>query len=305
MGEWIQSLNDASVPFLLWLQGFRNPALDGYMMLMSWLGSEFGYLFFFPFLYWAVNKRWGALAGLALLTSVLIGDFIKWTFRLPRPSAPVERLWEETSPGFVSTHASSSMAVLGTLALLARKTWFTILAALLILSIGLSRMYLGAHFPADVAGGWLVGAFTVWLMMRVVPRLEPTVLSWSPLRQAVVVLAAAALILLLYPGDWEGRRPAASAVSNVGVFVGLLLGLIWDHRRLHFQADGSWPRRIGRYVVGMVLVAVVYFGLSVAFAPLGGGIYLIEQGLRLVRYMLVGLVISGFAPWLFVRIGLA
>ncbi|NOX62712.1 MAG: phosphatase PAP2 family protein [Chloroflexi bacterium] len=305
MGDWIQTLNDASIPFLLWLQSFRNPALDGYMMLMSWLGSEFGYLFFFPFLYWAVNKRWGALAGLALLFSVLIGDFIKWTFRLPRPaSPPVQRLWEETSPGFVSTHASSSMAVFGTLARLARQTWFTIAAIVLILSIGFSRMYLGVHFPADVVGGWLVGLFTVWVIMRLLPRLEPTVLSWSPARQIVAVFVAAALVLLIFPGDWEGNRPASSAVSNVGVLMGLFLGLIWDHRRLHFQVSGSWPRRIARYVVGMVLVALVYFGLSFAFASLGGA-YWLEQGLRLIRYMLVGLVISGVAPWLFFRIRLA
>jgi len=306
MGDLIQAINDASVPFLVWLQGFQTDGLTGFFSLMSWLGLSYFYVLFFPLLYWSISKRWGIMAAFALLIADYVGMFIKWTFKLPRPpSPPVNRLWSETSPGFVSTHASTSLAFWGTLAVLVRRWWMTTLALFIILAIGLSRMYLGVHFPADVVGGWLVGLFAMWLVLWGIPRLTPLVQKWSAGRQVGGVLLLMVVLLLVTPGNWEGLRPDEAFVRDVAMLAGALLGLIWDQHRLNFSVEGNWGRRLLRYIIGIVLVIATFFGLSALFSLIPGENYYLAQVLRLIRYGLVGFVVTGLAPWLFLRLRLA
>jgi len=306
MGEFIQSINEVSVPFLVWVQGFQLDSLTSFFAFMSWLGTAMFYIFFFPFIYWSVSKQWGITTALALLAADYISEFIKWTFKLQRPpSPPVERLWEETSPGFVSSHASDSVAVWGTLAVLVRKGWFTVLAIAIILSIGISRLYLGVHFPADVIGGWLVGLFAMWLVLWFVPRISPSIAKWPVAGQLAGIVALVVVILVIAPSDWEGMRPVESSVRSAGLIAGALLGLMWDFHRLRFSTEGSVGQRILRYFAGILLVAAAYLGLSYVFSLLSADNNILDQSLRLVRYGLVGFVITGFAPWLFLRIGLA
>ena len=74
----------------------------------------------------------------------------------------------ENSLSFPSGHSMGSFVVYFTLAaVLARmverrreKLFFLGLAAMLSFLIGLSRIYLGVHYPSDVLGGWAAG--TVW-----------------------------------------------------------------------------------------------------------------------------------------------
>jgi membrane-associated phospholipid phosphatase len=306
MGDLIQSINEASVPTLVWVQEFQIDSLTSFFGLMSWLGTAMFYIFFFPFIYWSVSKQWGITTALALLAADYISEFIKWTFKLQRPpSPPVERLWKETSPGFVSSHASDSVAVWGTLAVLVRKWWFTVLALVIILSIGISRLYLGVHFPADVIGGWLVGLFSMWLVLWLVPRISPSIARWPVAGQFAGIVALVVVILIIAPSDWEGMRPVESSVRSAGLIAGALFGLMWDHHRLHFSTEGSLGQRVLRYFAGILLVAAAYLGLSYLFSPLSVGNNTLDQSLRLIRYGLVGFVITGFAPWLFLRIGLA
>ncbi len=306
MSEWLRAINETSIPFILWFQGFETESLTGFMRLMSWLGHEYFYILFFPFLYWVVNKRWGALTGLALIVSLYCGELLKWVFKLPRPPAPpVEVWWHETSPGFVSTHASATLAILGTLAVLVRRWWFTVIAALLIFLIGLSRLYLGVHFPADVIGGWVVGLFAMWAALWLAPKVTPVVVSWSTGRQVAGTLILAAILLLVYPGNWDGNRPAQSGFRDVSLLTGFLLGLIWDVKQLHFRIDGVWWLRLIRFVVGVVVLVVVFLGFDIFFDMLAPDSYFVQQALRFVRYGMVGFTVSGLGPWVFQKTRLA
>jgi undecaprenyl-diphosphatase len=61
--------------------------------------------------------------------------------------------------GFVSSHAANTMALFTYLLLLARNSnkWITGITAVWVLLVGYCRVYMGVHFPADIAGGWMVG----------------------------------------------------------------------------------------------------------------------------------------------------
>ncbi len=74
--------------------------------------------------------------------------------------------------GFVSSHAANVMAVFTWLLLLTKNkfrmlTWCT---AIWVILVSYSRVYMGVHFPADIAGGWIVGALSA-LVTYIIYRL--------------------------------------------------------------------------------------------------------------------------------------
>ena len=307
MGDWIQAIDQASIPCLVWLQGFQTGGLTAVMRFFSYLGTEYFFLLLLPFLYWTISKRWGALVAFSLIFSAYLAGFIKWTFNLPRPpSPPVEKFWHETSPSFISGHAVTAIAVWGTLAALVRRTWFWLLAAVIIFFVGFSRLYLGVHYPADVIGGWLVGALVAWVVVAGSARLWPVVKDWSAGLMLLVALALSLALVFIHP-RWieENLWPAPNAVQLGGLLFGMVAGLVWDVKSLHFQVDGPWSKRILRLILGFVVVAAFYIGPKLIIDQLEISDFLLEQSMRFVRYALVGFAVSGLAPWLFQRLRLA
>lgn len=138
-----------------------------------------------------------ALLWIAVFGGRILSGELKALFDRPRP-APVDWQLEifgspiefPASPSFPSGHAVTSVVVFGTLAYLIirleptvrMRRWTLSLAALLILLIGLSRIYLGVHYPSDVLAGYLAGfvwataaAFTIEVIRYFVAR-EPRVI---------------------------------------------------------------------------------------------------------------------------------
>lgn len=121
--------------------------------------------------YLLIDGKRGAAALLAVSIGggTLLSFVLKLGFDRPRPDL-VARLAEVHTASFPSGHAMLSAVTYLTLgALLARvestwriKTYLLSVAILLTVVIGLSRVYLGVHWPSDVLAGWCVGA--AWAM---------------------------------------------------------------------------------------------------------------------------------------------
>jgi undecaprenyl-diphosphatase len=117
------------------------------------------------------QKRGAALFVLiAVVGGSLLTTLAKFAFARPRPEL-VAHLVDVSSYSFPSGHAMSSAVTYLTLgALLARtqarkriKAYLLGVAVLLTLMIGVSRVYLGVHYPSDVLAGWSLGA--AWAML--------------------------------------------------------------------------------------------------------------------------------------------
>ena len=110
----------------------------------------------------------------------LLNNVLKELFARERPDV-VPHLREVMSLSFPSGHALTSAVVFLTLgALLMRvaetrlvKFYLMAVAMVLTLLVGLTRVYLGVHYPTDVLAGWLIGmswALACWLVARVLDR---------------------------------------------------------------------------------------------------------------------------------------
>ncbi|HVJ37712.1 MAG TPA: phosphatase PAP2 family protein [Stenotrophomonas sp.] len=155
---------------LLWhLRAWASSGLDGFFVLVSKLGYQWGLI---PadtlvVLLLLGLRRWreASFAFLAFVGSALLNVGAKHFFQRQRPS-----LWESIAPestfSFPSGHAMGSMTLAAVLVALAWQTrwrWPVAIAAVLfVLLVGLSRVYLGVHYPSDILAGWC--AALAWVM---------------------------------------------------------------------------------------------------------------------------------------------
>lgn len=73
--------------------------------------------------------------------------------------------------GFPSNHAANAMASAVAIALVVKRRRLAVVAIGLATLVGLSRIYLGVHFPGDVLAGFIVGGLVAWLAHLVIQRL--------------------------------------------------------------------------------------------------------------------------------------
>ena len=320
---------DWGIHFIAELQT-TAPWLIAPARFFSFLGTEEFYLVILPFLYWCVDVRLGLRFGVILTVSDSLNIFFKLVFHQPRPywmSDKVRVINAEGSYGLPSGHAQHAMTVWGTMAAWG-KGWPRFLMAAPIFLIGYSRIVLAVHFPTDVLAGWLIGG----LILLAFLKWEAAVTAWFnrfTLAQKIALAFAASMLLLIVslaglvfvppadPLEWEitaarafSLAPGQSAihprgttgmVGVAGTFFGLVAGAILIFQRGGFDAGGMWWKRAVRFTVGVIGLAILWWGLRRVF-PRDAS--LVSQVLRYVRYALTGFWVTYGAPWVFIKLGL-
>jgi membrane-associated phospholipid phosphatase len=283
------------------IQTVHNPVLDAFFNLVTSLGSAEFYLVLIPLLYWCVDKYLAQRLAYLFLFSVYGSAALKHLFRHPRPFEYETRVLKldlvpagELGYGLPSTHSQGAITVWGYLAIQVRRRWLQGLALALIILIPFSRMYLGVHFPSDVAAGLVVGAMGLGLFLWLEPRLSPWLSGQSVLLQAGLAALVPGALLLLHS--------SRDATAAMGTLIGMGLGIVVESRTLRFSTAGPIWRRAARFVLGIVVLLLLREGLKLVLPLEGQPLYVL---FRAVRYSLVGLWAALVAPLVFLRLGLA
>jgi undecaprenyl-diphosphatase len=158
------------------VQGWENPLLTVIMERFTWLGSTLVVVILaigiMIFLAVVLGHRKELLLFLAIIGGApLLNIVLKSFFRRERPN--IHRLAEEATYSFPSGHSMAAFALYGGLVYLlwrhvGSKTGRSILitaGSIIVLFIGVSRIYLGVHYPSDVIGGYLASG--MWLGLSI------------------------------------------------------------------------------------------------------------------------------------------
>lgn len=299
-----------------------SPMLDGLMKFFSFLGRVEFYLILIPLIYWNIDSRLGFRMLLLLIFTDFLGSAFKHLFRQPRPYwfDEVKAISEETSYGFVSTHASNSLAIWGLMALHFRRVWLWALSVFLVVMVGISRMYLGVHFPQDVIGGWIIGVLALLVFLRSVPVvirwLEPRSSSFRICLGFVVSLLVIVIgfVILAFtgqfsdPGAWASfstqARDPSKYITLGGALFGAVTGYEMMRRSARFKIRGTRTRLLARYLLGVLGLLVLYLGLDFLFGMLAAGSSFLGQVLRYLRYAALTWYAIYGAPRLFLKLKL-
>ena len=187
MPEFIQQLDER---VLVWIaEHIRCGLLDPFMKLYTQLGNT-GMLFIvlgIVMLFFKRTRKAGFSALCAMLIGLIVVNFtIKPLVARERPWLVIENfvnLVEERDPNsFPSGHTNAAFAFAVAVCMSAPKKWMKITAVCMAAVMGLSRLYVGVHFPSDVLAGAVVGSLCgfagafvvrkVWERIHAAPPME-------------------------------------------------------------------------------------------------------------------------------------
>ena len=163
---------------------FRNPTLNAVMLAFTDLGAWQTVLAGMVLAAIWMVLRGRAILGIGLCVSVLMGEALVWILKeqLQRPRPSVDHaLVTARGASFPSGHAFVAFAFFGYIAWLGFRhatgamravvrTSFIIIAT----AVGLSRIYLGVHWPSDVLASYLLGGAWLATLFFVIPLIEQT-----------------------------------------------------------------------------------------------------------------------------------
>lgn len=180
-----QSIAAFDQTVISFIQGLESPAMTSIMKGFSFIGAGVPAtvltILICIFLYKVLGHRRELVFFLTLLlSSWLLNELLKLLFHRARPT--LHRIAEATGYSFPSGHSMAAFTLYGALAFLIWRhiptAWGRVLALLISLGmiamIGISRIYLGVHYPSDVIGGYLASgsllALFIWLFQRIQER---------------------------------------------------------------------------------------------------------------------------------------
>ena len=295
---------DWEMRLMEWLQAHIGAEGFGFWLLsnLSAFGEQLLMVLIMGFLYWGLNKEFGKFIGINVLMSNVWNPMIKNVALRLRPyfvpgyDVKLLRIVDSSADpmdiaaqgySFPSGHSCGAVTAYGSLAAFEkRRKLLWVLAILLPLLVGFSRVYVGAHFPTDVICGWLLGLFIVlfipWLHRKLKNR-------W---------LFFAALLVLTLPGLFYCK--SNDYFSSFGMLIGFMLAEPFEARFVKFENTKNILRCILRTAGG----AVLYFGLNTAL-KMPFPKELLEAGdftshlIRMGRYAVVIFIVIGVYPILF------
>ena len=294
--------------FLYFLEKIRNPVLDLLFSIVTLFGEETVFMAVGMIVFWCVNKHKGYYLLSVGFVGTVINQFLKITFRIPRPWVKdpnftiVESAREAASGySFPSGHTQTSVGLFGGLALKFRNRAIKIASIALCVLVPLSRMYLGVHTPADVGVSIVIALV---LIFTLAPLFEKAEKSPKVMYAILFSLTGIMLAYLLFMTYWsfpeevfhvDNVHNLISAVKNAYTLTGCMLGFLVvytvDLKWLKFETKAVWWVQLIKIAGGLVLVLAVKELLR---APLEA-ILPANTWARMLRYFLM--VVMAGAIW--------
>jgi len=288
---------------LLFFQSISSPVLDQAAQLITMLGESTVIVVLLAIIFWCIDKKKGLVISISLLSSLIGMSTLKAIVRQPRPfmvldSIKGKRLQTATGYSFPSGHTTTASSFYSAVAMNFRKKGLSIVLAILIFLIGISRMYLGVHWPLDVLGGWILGITITFALTSVLEKLfsdseKTRKFCWIT---GAVTSVSGLVMGVLVTLNLIDPMAFTDFCKTLGLAGGALFGFILEERFGKFTTDGEFRQKFFRTLIGVLSMLLVRAGLKAVMPS--------SAVFSFIRYLILGFWTFGCFPVLGVKIKL-
>ena len=248
----------SELDFLLLLENSRNGFLNTFFEIVTMLGEHSVFVVIIAVLYFMIDKELAKKLLFVTMLSLNINGVVKNFVKAPRPFASGKvtcvRPGTATGYSFPSGHTQSFSTWSTALAYRFRRVWMAVLSAFGILLVAFSRMYLGAHYPADVITGAILG-ITLGVLFSVV---YDKIKNKQVLYLASVIAMLPFFLAFLIEADVHFK----DFYKFYGMLSGLLCASAFEEKYVDLQFNVPFWKKLVRVVVGIILALLLKEGLG-------------------------------------------
>ena len=260
----------SQLDILMYLQSIRNELLTGIFTFFTICTEVPVITVLTGVIYWCINKKAGQRTLFALCGSLNINAGVKNYVKMQRPIGTdgLQSLRIETATGysFPSGHTQTSTTFWTSMMYLFRKSWIYIIGILMIIGAGISRLYLGVHWPMDVIVAWGFGIVLSIIFIKLFDYIDDS--------KNYYIL----VVLMLIFGVCTYFIGGEDLYKMFGLYTGFALGYMVEDTFINFSTENETRRKnifaknpskkeglgkkILRFVVGIISLLAVYLLLN-------------------------------------------
>ncbi len=280
---------------LKFFQNLRTDFLNAFFEYITMFGEETIMIVLVAIIYFAVDKRMAHRLFFIAATSMGVNSAIKSIAKVPRPfvKEDISCVRPETATGysFPSGHTQNTSTWLPALAIQVRKKAFSIAAAVIIILVAVSRVYLGAHYPSDVVVGAILGVGFAFLGNYIFDKVQNKLHLFIGL-----AVAFAPFIVWFFIGADELYR-------DIFKFYGMVLGVIPALGIEKKFADMQYNVPLWKKALRVVIAVVLAFAVKEGIKALNVfGVLQLTFLFDMLRYFLLVVVVFGLCPVVFKKL---
>ena len=292
---------------LLFFQSIRSDILTMIFTMFTICTETMAVVLIAAIMYWCVDKKCGQRLLFAITGSITINSGLKNFFKVERPigSEGLESLRTSTATGysFPSGHTQTATTVWVSIMEYFRRRWVIVLGIIMMLGAGVSRLYLGVHWPTDVLGGLILGIVISLVFVKLFDYIDENK-AYYILFLILIVFAVGVYFLA-----------GEELVKSFGMYTGFILGYIVEDNFVDFSTEKSKRKtsiftstkaklkmttRILRFLVGIISLGLVYLLLKyISVVLFSNSTELVLLIVDYIRYTIVAFWGVGAVPFLF------
>ncbi|MHA1995586.1 MAG: phosphatase PAP2 family protein [Candidatus Hodarchaeales archaeon] len=316
------------------IQGVSNVFLDIYFGVLTTLGNTLPILIILVLLYYTLDKEFLPRVIYLLIFSAHLNYVAKIFFHNPRPFVynaeefqvttnvlNQETVWGAEGFSFPSGHSQTQGAIWGYVLNKIKYMPLFITGMVLLISIPLSRSYLGVHWPSDILVGVLFGLILAWVYVRIEPIVVASLEEWSDTKKIMYGILFSTLLIILgfiaivlgsiipFNGSISLSDPTVWAETDLGtypgLFAGIVVGQVLEQKHVNFSTRNTSKRSlIIRVLLGFVSVVGLYYaakGIDNFVMEFQPQFLWITQISNFLSYFVIAFCLAYVIPWLFTK----
>ena len=282
--------------FLKWLEGLRTSFLNTVFEGITVLGEETLIILLVVALWFAIDKKLAQQVFFVTATSLSVNGIIKNFAQVPRPftkGISCVRLDTATGYAFPSGHTQGFATWSSFFAAKFKKAWLSILVAILVAAVAISRLYLGAHYPSDVIIGIALGTGIAVLGNYLFAKVKDV----KKLYLGTLLFLTPFVVYFLFVAD----PLFADLFKTFGMVGGMVAVSFLDEKTEPLSYDVAWWKKIIRIVLGVVVAVALKEAIKRV------NVFDVMQISLLIdaaRYFVVVMAVGYLCPFLFKKLKL-